>query len=87
MPQIKSTIILKAFESSITYVQRFMRLSRSLNILYYNMYVQDYSTNCFVTLLSVYTAIQGIIDATHQQLEEIENTCAENNKVSIIFYK
>lgn len=28
----------------------------------------------------VYTAIQGIIDATNQQLSEIERECAENNK-------
>ena len=48
------------------------------------IYLIQYSrTNSFVTLLSVYTAIQGIIDATHQQLEEIENSCAENNKVRI----
>lgn len=32
--------------------------------------------------LSVYTAIQGIIDATNDQLKEIEKDCAENNEVS-----
>lgn len=32
----------------------------------------------------VYTAIQGIIDATNDQLKEIENNCAENNDVRTI---
>lgn len=54
-------------------------------IVAFNHIVQNCRTNHFATLLSVYTAIQGIIDATHQQLEEIENTCAENNKVRIKF--
>lgn len=35
--------------------------------------------------LSVYTAIQGIIDATNDQLKEIEKDCAENNEVSWIY--
>lgn len=35
----------------------------------------------FLFLQIVYTAIQGIIDATNQQLNEIERECAENNKV------
>lgn len=33
-------------------------------------------------LILVYTAIQGIIDATNEQLKEIEKDCAENNEVS-----
>lgn len=32
---------------------------------------------------SVYTAIQGIIDATNDQLKEIEKECAENNEVRL----
>lgn len=32
-------------------------------------------------LFLVYTAIQGIIDATNEQLNEIEKECAGKNKV------
>jgi len=35
-----------------------------------------------IFLLPVYTAIQGIIDATNNQLNEIERNCAEKNVVS-----
>ena len=35
-----------------------------------------------IFLLLVYTAIQGIIDATNNQLNEIERECAEKNVVS-----
>jgi hypothetical protein len=40
------------------------------------------SLKCRLFCLSVYTAIQGIIDATNEQLKEIEKDCAENNSVS-----
>lgn len=39
------------------------------------------SWECLFELFSVYTAIQGIIDATNDQLKEIEKECAENNEV------
>jgi hypothetical protein len=41
----------------------------------------------FLKFSPVFTAIQGIIDATTDQLNEIEKECTERHKVSHLHYK